>query len=216
MDTFSDTKKPLTAAKAGLISCHSCQLLCRRVDAGSRRHLRCPRCGALLHRRKPASLARTWALVIAALLFYIPANVLPITLTQSMGQVQSDTILSGVIYFMLSGSWHIALIIFVASILVPLIKLLVLTYLLLSVQLKWIWRPKDRTWLYHLTEAVGRWSMVDIYVVTVLVALVRMNTLASVDAGPAGFYFAAVVVLTMLAAHCFDPRLIWDAVEERL
>lgn len=133
-----------------------------------------------------------------------------------MGQVQSDTILSGVIYFMLSGSWHIALIIFVASILVPLIKLVVLTYLLLSVQLKWIWRPKDRTRLYHLTEAVGRWSMVDIYVVTVLVALVRMNALASVEAGPAGFYFAAVVVLTMLAAHCFDPRLIWDAVEERL
>lgn len=216
MDTFSDRKRPLTAAKAGLISCHSCQLLSRHVDAGSRRQLRCPRCGALLHKRKPASLARTWALVIAAMLFYIPANVLPITLTQSMGQVQSDTILSGVIYFMLSGSWHIALIIFVASILVPLIKLVVLTYLLLSVQLKWIRRPKDRTRLYHLTEAVGRWSMVDIYVVTVLVALVRMKALASVEAGPAGFYFAAVVVLTMLAAHCFDPRLIWDAVEERL
>lgn len=216
MGPFSDTSKPLTAANAGLISCHSCQLLCRHVDAGSRRHIWCPRCGAMLHKRKPASLARTWALVIAAMLFYIPANVLPITLTQSMGQVQSDTILSGVIYFMLSGSWHIALIIFVASILVPLIKLVVLTYLLLSVQLKWIWRPKDRTRLYHLTEAVGRWSMVDIYVVTVLVALVRMKALASVEAGPAGFYFAAVVVLTMLAANCFDPRLIWDAVEERL
>jgi paraquat-inducible protein A len=216
MGAFSNTSKPLTAAKAGLISCHSCQLLCRQEDAGGGRHLWCPRCGALLHKRKPASLARTWALVIAAMLFYIPANVLPITFTQSMGYIQSDTILSGVIYFMLTGSWHIALIIFVASILVPLIKLVALTYLLLSVQLKWIWRPKDRTRLYHLTEAVGRWSMVDIYVVTVLVALVRMNALASVEAGPAGFYFAAVVVLTMLAANCFDPRLIWDAVEERV
>jgi paraquat-inducible protein A len=216
MGTRCDTKKPLTAAGAGLISCHSCRLLCRHGDTGGSRRLWCPRCGALLHKRKPASLGRTWALVIAAMLFYIPANVLPITVTQSMGYVQSDTILSGVIYFVLTGSWHIALIIFVASILVPLIKLLALTYLLLSVQFRWIWRPRDRTRLYHLTEAVGRWSMVDIYVVTILVALVRMNTLASVEAGPAGFYFAAVVVFTMLAANCFDPRLIWDTVEERL
>lgn len=131
-----------------------------------------------------------------------------------MGHVQSDTIISGVIYFMVSGSWHIALIIFIASILVPLIKLIVLIYLLLSVQFRWLWRPGDRTRLYHLTESVGRWSMVDIFVVTVMVALVRMDALASIEAGPAGFYFAGVVVLTMLAANCFDPRLIWDVVEE--
>lgn len=169
----------------------------------------------MLHPRKPASLARTWALVIAAMIFYIPANTLPVMLTISMGKVQSDTILSGVIYFVLTGSWHIALIIFVASILVPLAKLLVLIYLLLSVQFRSLDRLKDRTRLYHLMESVGRWSMVDIYAVTVMVGLVRMGALASVDAGPAGFYFAAVVVLTMLAANCFDPRLIWDAVEER-
>jgi paraquat-inducible protein A len=165
--------------------------------------------------RKPASLARTWALVVAALILYIPANVLPVMLTISLGQVKSDTILSGVIYFLFDGSWHIALIIFIASILVPLLKLIVLVYLLVSVQFKWVWRPRDRTYLYHLTEWIGRWSMVDIFAVTIMVALVRMGAVASVDAGPAGIYFAAVVVLTMLAAKCFDPRLMWDAVEAR-
>lgn len=155
-------------------------------------------------------------MVLAALILYIPANVLPVTYTVSLGHIQSDTILSGVIYFMATGSWHIALIILVASIIVPLVKLAVMIYLLISVQLKWIWRPKDRTRLYHITEAVGRWSMVDIFVITILVALVRQGALASIEVGPAGFYFAAVVVLTMLAANCFDPRLIWDVLEERI
>lgn len=197
-----------------MISCHSCRLLCRLKQGNPHSRQRCPRCGASLHLRKPASLARTWALVLSAIIFYIPANVLPITLTMYMGHVQSDTIISGVIYFMVSGSWHIAMIIFIASILVPLIKLIVLIYLLLSIQFKWLWRPRDRTRLYNLTESVGRWSMLDIFVVTVMVALLRMDALASIEAGPAGFYFAAVVVLTMLAADSFDPRLIWDRVEE--
>ena len=214
MGSFSDSRV-VTAAEAGLVSCHSCQLLCRAVDQQETGYAYCPRCSAPLHRRMQASLSRTWALVLAAMLLYIPANVMPITLTTSLGKTQSDTILSGVVYFMISGSWHIALIIFVASILVPLVKLVVLVYLLISVQFKWLWRPRERTRLYRLTEAVGRWSMVDIYVVTVLVALVRMEALASVTAGPAGFYFAAVVVLTMLAADSFDPRLIWDAAKER-
>ena len=213
MESFSDRNGSVTAAEAGLVSCHSCQLLCRAPKDSS--NACCPRCNDSLHRRKPASLSRTWALVIAAMLLYIPANVLPITETTSLGHTQSDTILSGVVYFMLSGSWHIALIIFVASIVVPLVKLVVLVYLLLSVQFKWLWRPKERTRIHHLTEAVGRWSMVDIYVVTVLVAMVRMDALAEVTAGPAGLYFAAVVVLTMLAADSFDPRLIWDAVKEQ-
>lgn len=205
-----------TAARTALVSCHSCDLLCRKPEDADGAPARCPRCGARLHTRKPASLARTWALVIAAMIFYIPANVLPVTSTSSLGSTQTDTILSGVIYFMVTGSWHIALIIFVASIAVPLVKLFLLSYLLISVQFKSVWRPVDRTRLYHLTEAVGRWSMVDIFAVTVLVALVRMGTLAHIEAGPGGFYFAAVVVMTMFAANSFDPRLIWDAVEERL
>jgi paraquat-inducible protein A len=214
MGSFSDSRG-VTAAESGLVSCHTCSLLCRAEDHRPAGHPRCPRCGAPLHRRKPASLSRTWALVLAAMLLYIPANVLPIMLTTNLGQTQSDTILSGVVYFMFSGSWHIALIILVASILVPLVKLVVLVYLLLSVQFQWMWRPRERTRLYRLTEAVGRWSMVDIYAMMLMVALVRMDVLASVTAGPAGLYFAAVVVLTMLAAESFDPRLIWDSAKER-
>jgi paraquat-inducible protein A len=167
-----------------------------------------------LHQRKPNSIARTWALLIAAIIFYVPANVLPMTVTSSLGSQSADTIMSGVIYFIHSGSWEIALVIFVASIFIPFVKFLILIYLLLSVQIKSLWRPKDRTVLYRATEAVGRWSMVDIFVVTILVALVKLGVLVDIEAGPAAIYFAAVVVLTMIAAESFDPRLIWDVMEE--
>jgi paraquat-inducible protein A len=166
-----------------------------------------------LHQRKTNSLTRTWALVIAAFIFYIPANVLPITVVTSLGKTQADTIMSGVIYFMLTGMVPIALVIFIASVAVPLIKLFVLSYLLISVQRKSRWRPEDRTRLYRIAEAVGRWSMVDIFVVTILVALVKLGGLATIDAGPAASYFAAVVVTTIFAAMSFDPRLIWDVME---
>ena len=121
--------------------------------------------------------------------------------------------MSGVIYFIQSGDWPIALVIFVASIFVPMLKLVSLTYLLASVQLKSRWRPKDRTQLYRIVEAVGRWSMVDIYVITIMAALVHVGALANFQAGPAAVFFCSVVVLTMLAAMSFDPRLIWDARE---
>ena len=131
----------------------------------------------------------------------------------SLGHVQADTIMSGVIYFIKTGMWPIALVIFTASVFVPLIKLIILTYLLISVQRHSQRRQKDRTALYRITEAVGRWSMVDIYVVTILVALVKMGALANIEAGPGALYFGAVVVITMFAAESFDPRLIWDARE---
>ncbi len=199
-----------TAREQGLISCHDCHLL---VEVAQNHHY-CPRCGAHLHLRKPNSLARTWALVCAALILIIPANVLPITVTTSLGAKQADTIMSGVIYFMQTGSWEIAAVIFIASVFVPAAKLLVLILLLVSVRWRWRWRPKDRTTLYRLTELVGRWSMVDIYVVTILVALVKLGAVAAIEAGPAAVYFAAVVVTTMFAAESFDPRLIWDVLEE--
>jgi paraquat-inducible protein A len=151
--------------------------------------------------------------VIAAYIFYIPANVLPITHVVSFGKSQSDTIMSGVVYFAATGMWPIALVIFTASVLVPLFKLIILTGLLISVHHRSTWRPRLRTQLYRITEAVGRWSMLDIFVVTILVALVRLGNIASVAAGPAAVFFAAVVVLTMLAAGNFDPRLIWDKME---
>jgi len=210
-------KKPiLTARRAGLIACSVCHLLCQAgPPEATSRASKCPRCGATLHSRKPDSIARTWALVIAACIFYIPANVLPMTTVTSLGMVQSDTIMSGVIYFVQSGSWPIALVIFIASIFVPLVKLFILGFLLISVQFRSHYRPKDRTRLYLITEAVGRWSMLDIFVVTILVALVNLGALATIQAGPAALHFAAVVVITMVAAMSFDPRLIWDAKEKR-
>jgi paraquat-inducible protein A len=204
---------PFTARNASQISCHSCHLLCRIDYSQIGESLVCPRCGSTLHQRKPNSLKRTWALVLAACIFYIPANLLPVTVVISFGKAQADTIMSGVIYFISTGMWPIALVIFVASILVPMLKLIILTFLLITVQRKSGWRPKDRTRLYRITEAIGRWSMVDIYVVTILVALVNLGNLATIKAGPGAGFFAAVVVITIFAAMSFDPRLIWDAKE---
>ena len=200
-----------TAQNQGLVSCHTCHLLCR--NAGPDAIMTCPRCGTRIHRRKPNSIKRTWALVIAAFIFYIPANVLPITIVVSLGQAQSDTIMSGVIYFIKSGMWPIALVIFVASVFVPLLKLIILTILLITVQRKSSWRQKDRTRLYRITEVVGRWSMVDIFVVTILVALVQLGGLASIQAQPGAVFFCAVVIITLFAAMSFDPRMIWDTEE---
>ena len=195
-----------------MIACHTCSMVCLYPEGAH--GAVCPRCGSELHFRKQNSLKRTWALIIAATILYIPANILPITRLTALGQEQYDTIMSGVIYFMFSGSWHIALIIFVASVVVPLMKIVVMIYLLISVRMQSSSRPEDRTRLYRITEAVGRWSMVDVYVVTILVAMVKMGHLASIQAGPGAIFFAAVVVITMFAAESFDPRLIWDAMEE--
>ncbi len=204
-----------TAKGAFLVSCSTCHLLCRRVQRANVRAMKCPRCGAALHSRKPNSISRTWALILAASIFYIPANVFPITQVTSLGKTQSDTILSGVIYFVKTGMWPIALVIFVASIFVPFLKLIILTCLAISVQRQSTWRRRDRTRLYRVTETIGRWSMVDIFVVTILVALVHLGSIASIKAGPAAIFFAAVVVITMFAAMSFDPRLIWDEKESK-
>ena len=149
------------------------------------------------------------------MMLYLPANLLPIMHVTSLGQTRSDTILSGAEFLLIGGMWPLALVVFVASILIPLLKMVILAYLLVSVQLRAQARPLDRTRLYRFTEFVGRWSMVDIFVVTVLVALVQLGTVADVEAGPGALYFAAVVILTMFAAITFDPRLIWDNVATR-
>ena len=205
----------MTAKQLGLVSCHDCHLLSRWQPASTGQKAFCTRCGAALHLRKPNSITRTWALVIAAFILYIPANVLPITVTTSLGHTQSDTIMSGVIYFLLHGSPEIALVIFVASIFIPILKLIVMAFLLISVQRKSGWRPRDRTQLYQIVHVIGRWSMVDVYVVTILVALVKLGVFANIDAGAAGLYFASMVMISMIAAESFDPRLIWDALEEK-
>jgi paraquat-inducible protein A len=208
-------KNFLTAAKASLLSCPVCHLLSKTTQDFGKSKVYCPRCGERLFARKPDSLSRTWALVAAAIIFYIPANVLPIMKVTSMGKVQSDTILSGVIYFIQTGMWPIALVIFIASVFVPILKLIILICLLISVQMKSKWRPKDRTRLYRAIEAIGRWSMVDIFVVTLMVALVKLGALADIEAAQGAVFFATVVVVTMFAAMSFDPRLIWDKMEEK-
>lgn len=207
---------PRSSRAAVMVGCPICGLVSspssEAVASSGKRNL-CPRCGGALNRRIPQSLSRTWALLIAAFVCYLPANLLPVTITTSLGYRQTDTIMSGVIYFLTSGAWYLAMIIFIASILVPLIKLAVLFFLLVSVQKKTAWRRQERSRMYHIIERIGRWSMLDIFVVAVLVALVRMQTLASIDAGPGAVFFGIVVVITMLAAQTFDPRLIWDSVE---
>lgn len=202
-----------TAKASNLVSCHSCALVCRGAVALGDHVALCPRCGASLHSRKMHSISRTWALLIAAAILYIPANVFPIMSVTTLGRVQTDTIMSGVIFLTQSGQWPLALVIFFASILVPVMKLFIITLLLISVQWRSSWRPLDRTKLYRITERVGRWSMVDIYVVTILVTLVQLGALATVEVEVGAVYFGAVVVLTMFAADAFDPRLIWDKVQ---
>jgi len=202
-----------TAASLGLLVCHACGLLSR--PAPDSHDARCPRCGAHLHFRKPDSITRTWALLITAMILYIPANLLPMMNTSSLFGSQSDTIMSGVVYFWTSGSWYLALIIFFASIMVPMLKMIALVLLLVTAQSHSRWQQDQRARLYRLVEFVGRWSMLDIYVVALLATVVKFKSLAAVSAAPGAVAFGAVVILTMLAAQSFDPRLIWDAAEGR-
>jgi len=203
----------MSAMKLGLTSCHACQLLVKLSPQHGNTRASCPRCGAAVHLRKSSSLARTWAFLIAAMILYVPANVLPISVITALGSTQGDTIMSGVIYFIHSGDWPIAFVIFTASIFVPILKLMVILYLLLSIHFKSQWRPRERTRLYRIIEGIGRWSMVDIYVITIMAALVHIGAIANFSVGPAAVFFASVVVLTIMASMSFDPRLIWDAME---
>jgi len=201
-----------SAARLGLLACSICRQVSRAPRSQASAH--CPRCAAPLHARKPASLARTWAFLLTAMMLYVPANMLPIMDTSSLFGTQRDTILSGVAFLWSSGSVVLAVLVFFASIVVPLAKMLALTLLVGSVQLRSRWQPQVRARLYRAIEFIGRWSMLDIYVVTLLVALVHVRTFASIHAGPGAAAFGAVVVLTMFAAVSFDPRLIWDAAED--
>ena len=209
------TGSSTTAAQASLISCHACHQLSRMPAALTHGKAICPRCEAPIHLRKPNSISRTWALLIAAYILYIPANLLPVMTVISFGKGEADTILSGVKELIHAGMLPIALLVFFASITVPVLKLLSLTYLLLSVQYQSQWRPRERTKLYRITEVVGRWSMIDIFMISILIALVKLDAVATIEPGPGAISFASVVILTMFAAMSFDPRLIWDSIEEK-
>ena len=197
-----------TAAAERLTACDTCGLICADPTASH-----CPRCGFHLHRRKPNSLARTWALSIAAAILYLPANLYPVLTIVQLGSGQPSTILGGVQELLDGGQWPLAALVFVASIMVPVLKLFALGVLLTSVHIRRRGRLRDRTVLYRLVEAIGRWSMIDIFMASILVALVQFGSIVSINAGTGAIAFAAVVILTMLAAHTFDPRLMWDVAE---
>ena len=203
-----------TARGAGLVRCGSCEKLLRTRPLAPGARARCSRCGAALSHRKPRSLARTWALLLAAAICYVPANLLPVMEVAGPGGSEADTILSGVQAMLAAGWYVVALLIFFASITVPLLKILSLMGLLISVQRRSHWRPRDRAVLYRVVEIIGRWSMLDMFVLSLMVALVQLGVVATTDPRIGATFFAAVVVLTMFAAQSFDPRLIWDAMED--
>jgi paraquat-inducible protein A len=193
----------------GLQGCETCGLLSH--PAPGEEEGRCPRCGDALEFRKRASIQRAWAFLVAAAICYVPANVLPVLTTTTAAGTDSDTILQGVVLLWSPTGWPLSLIVLVASIMIPSAKILALGYLLLAVQRGSAKSNEQRTRLYRTVEFIGRWSMVDVFVDTFTAALVQLQPLMSVEPGPGLIFFAAVVVLTMLAVEAFDPRLIWDA-----
>ncbi len=194
-----------------LLSCHDCNLTLEAAPpAPHGHHIGCPRCGASVHPRIPNSLQRTSALVITGFILFIPANLLPVMTVTMMGSSQPDTIFSGVVQLFQGGMWAIGLLLFTASIIVPLMKLVGLAFLVLSVHRKWKWSPYERTRLYAVIAFIGRWSMLDVFTLSLLVGLVQLGNLATITPGVGAYAFAAVVVITLFASHSFDPRLIWD------
>ncbi|HLO75331.1 MAG TPA: paraquat-inducible protein A [Magnetospirillum sp.] len=196
-----------SAAQAGLMACAHCGRMLSLADAPAA----CPRCGGHVTPRKPASLSKTWALLLTAIILYFPANLLPIMQTTSLFGTSRDTIIGGVVYFWHSGSPGLATLIFTVSILVPMAKMGILGILALTVQFGWPLNRRQCVTLFHAIEYVGRWSMLDVFVVALMVGLVRFRGLAVIEAGPGAIAFGAVVALTMVATHSFDPRLIWDS-----
>jgi paraquat-inducible protein A len=197
-----------------LVACEQCDQLVR-ADERRLHGLGCPRCGVPLHRRKPDSLNRTWALVATAAILYVPANVLPVMTVISFGRGAPDTILSGVVELVHVGMWPVALLVFFASVTVPVLKLIGLVYLLASIRRRSTGRLRERARLYRIIEGIGRWSMVDVFMIGILSALVALGNVASIEPGPGAIAFCAVVVITILASMSFDPRLMWDALDER-
>jgi len=188
----------------GLVLCQDCHM----VSSDSTAH--CPRCGSRLHQRQPHSLQRTWALLIAAIVLMFPANLYPITYTIMNGSRQPDTIISGVIALAKADMVPIAAIVFIASVAVPLLKIGGILVILAAVHSSAPLKRKQRLRLYHIIHYIGRWSMVDLFVITIMSALLNVGVLVGFSAGPAATAFGAVVILTMFATQSFDTRLIWD------
>ena len=196
------------AADRGLAACYSCG----KVSPVKLED--CPRCGSRLHLRKPASIEGTVALMLAAAALYIPSHILPVLRTTELGVVIDNTIVGGMLTFWQSGAYPIALVIFAASILIPLLKIAALSWLCLAATGKMHPSPEKLGRVYWITELLGRWSMIDIFVVGILVSVLQLGNYVTVKPGPGALAFAGVVVLTMLAAMRFEPRLLWDRLDE--
>jgi paraquat-inducible protein A len=191
----------------GLLVCTHCRATVRAIG----RRALCPRCGGSIHDRKPHSLALTAALTASAALLYVPANLLPVMHTHTFFSDDDDTIMSGVLSLIDDGSWPLALLVFVASIVVPLLKLIAMTWLMLSLRRPTRSHPLQKARLFRLVEFIGRWSMLDVFAIAIIVALVQIHSFATIHVGLGALAFGSVVFLTMLAAQCFDERLLWDA-----
>ena len=198
------------------LQCRVCGCLSQRPEKPGRYDvLYCPRCGEKMKTGRNNSIEVTWALLIAAAIMYIPANLMPVMSVYMLGSGQPDTIISGALHLLEAGQWPLALLIFVASIVVPLLKLFALGFLLVTMQMKSGWRQRDRVFLYRMTEYIGRWSMVDVFVIAILAGLVQFGNLVRVETNAGTLSFAAVVVLTMIAAHTLDEHLIWDVTKKQ-
>lgn len=198
-----------TAANRGLASCH----VCYKLVPTTVHH--CPRCGSTMHLRKSDSIQRTLALLVTACLLYLPANLYPIMYTDQLGSTEASTIMGGVILLIELGSAPIAAVIFIFSVMVPSGKLMAMFYLVWTVERHSPLDPRQRSIMYRITEFIGKWSMVDVFVVSILVALVHLGGLLVIRPGIAALSFAGVVIVTMIAAESFDSRLIWDNMEEK-
>jgi len=206
------TAAAISAARASLVRCPGCEKLhpAEHTPPGAP----CKRCGAAVHGRKPASVQRTWALMLGATILYVPSNLYPVMTISQLGKAESDTIASGVVALFQAGWYPVAVAILFASILVPCLKIMSLTVLLLALQRRSRWNPVTRTKLYRIVENIGRWSMLDMFTTSLLVALVQLGNVMTIEPGVGATCFAGVVILTMLAAMSFDPRLVWDSLEE--
>lgn len=195
----------LSAREAGLVGC----LACTRVHAQGTPF--CSRCGARLHSRRPESLQKVWAWLIAGLVAYIPANLYPMLRTATLTEEHASTILSGVAELVQHREYGVALIVFVASVLIPIGKFGAIAFLALSIRYRWTWSLHQKHRLHAVVEFIGRWSMIDVFVVAILSALVQLGSVATINPGIAAVSFSLSVAFTMLSAQAFDPRMIWDA-----
>jgi len=200
--------------RPGVLACECCALVSQPQEVDG--HAMCPRCGARLERRKPDSINRTWALVLTAVMLYVPANTLPVLAFDELGSGSPHTIMGGARELLDAGMWPLAALVFLASIGVPCLKLAGLVLLLVTTQRRSAWQLRERTRLYGIVRAIGRWSMIDIFMESVLIGLVQFGSVVTITAGTGAVAFCTVVILTMFAAESFDPRIMWDAAASRV